>query len=95
MVSTPPRPPPAYGFFRNEFFKERVKPWFCVTFNVIIRMSLKFLKLFRIYWKFHTSILIIFVNFPAFLIIPYYKETNEAWGVCEGVTEKNFFRQPY
>ena len=30
-------PPPVCGFLKNEFSKERVKPWFFVTFNIIIR----------------------------------------------------------
>ena len=35
-LTTPP-PPPPYGFSENVSSKERVKTWFFVTFNIILR----------------------------------------------------------
>ena len=33
---SPPPPPPFCGFFKSVFFRERMTPWFFVTFRIII-----------------------------------------------------------
>ena len=64
---TTPAPPPC-SFSKNVFPRERVKPHFFVTFNIIISLSflkilLRFLKSFR---RFFLSILNIFIDFLDF-----------------------------
>ena len=49
-----PSPPPDCAFSKNVSSKERLKPWFVLTFNIIIshifpENTLKFLKRFRRY----------------------------------------------
>ena len=44
---------PSCGFPKTSFSKERVKPWFFVTFNIIIRYKLpeNFIEIAQIVWK--------------------------------------------
>ena len=71
------------GFSKNASSKERLKPWFLVTFNIIIghifhesfmEIPQVVQKLLRIYLSIFSSI---FINFLGFLTFPCFKETND------------------
>ena len=74
---------PPCGFFKNSLFRERVKPCFFVTFNLII--SQIFPESFidnngsedMMIFIFDVKVLTIFVNFSDFLAFWCYKETND------------------
>ena len=62
--------------------RDRLKPWFFVTFNIIISLIfpenfIEISQVFQKIWRFSPSILTIFINFSDFLIFPCYKETND------------------
>ena len=70
------------GFFKTVSSTERVKPWFFVTFNIIISHILPehFIEISQVIqkiWRFSSSILTIFINFSDFFIFSCYKETND------------------
>ena len=81
---SPPPPPTLCGFSKNLSSKERLKPWFFVTFNIIIsgifpEISLKFLKSFRKYEEFLCQYYLfssIFIEYLDCLTFLCYKETN-------------------
>ena len=82
----PPTPTPTLcGFSKNLSSKERLKPWFFETFNIIIsgifpEISLKFLKSFRKYEEFFCQYYLfssIFIEYLDFLTFLCYKETND------------------
>ena len=68
---------PSCGFLKSESSKENVKPWFFVTFNVIVshnfpQISLKFITSFRSYEEFlcqYYLFLLFFIIFLDFLNI--------------------------
>ena len=73
------------GFSKNVSSKESVKPWFFVTFNIILKnifaeKFIEFPQVVQKIWRNYLSILAIFINFPqffGFLTFPCYKETND------------------
>ena len=73
------------GFSKYVSSKERVKPWFFVTFNIILKHIfpenfIEFSQVFQKIWGNSLSILDIFINFSQFsdfLTLPCYKETND------------------
>ena len=67
-------PPPRYGFLKNVSSRERVKPRFFVTFNIILTYIfpenfIEFTQVVRKIRRSSLSILAFFMNF--------YKETND------------------
>ena len=75
-------PPPLPGFLKNVCSKEKVNPWFFVTFNIIISHIFpeNFIEIPLVaqkIWRFFPSILTIFIDFLDFLTNPCYKETKD------------------
>ena len=71
------------SFFKNVFSRERMKPWFFVTFNIIIihifpENLIGISQIVQKIWRTSPSILTIFISFLNFLTFPSYKETNNA-----------------
>ena len=69
---------PPCGFSINISSREKVKPWFFVTFNNIIshifpKNVIEIPQVVQKIWRFSLSMLTIFINFMTF---PYYKETD-------------------
>ena len=67
-----------YSFSKNSSSRERVRPCYLVTFNIIIShiFSENFIKIRHIVqkiWRFCPSILTIFIEFSDFLTFPCYK----------------------
>ena len=64
--------PPPCGFSKNVSSKERVKPCFFLTFNIILRhifpeKFIEFPQVAQKIWRNSLSILPIFINFPRFI----------------------------
>ena len=62
---------PSCGFSKNISSKERVKPWFFVTFNIILKhifpeSFIEFYGIVQKIWRSFLSILAVFINFPQF-----------------------------
>ena len=60
--------PPPCGFFKNAPFKQSVKPWFFVTFNIIVSHIFleNFIEIPQVVqkvWRLFLSIVAIFINF--------------------------------
>ena len=72
------------SFFKNIFFRERMRPYFFCNFNFNIVTShifpeyviIKIPQVVQKIWRFSPSILALFIYFSDFLTFPYYKETN-------------------
>ena len=102
-------PTPKCGFTQNISSRERVKPWFFVSFNIISHIFpenfIEFPQVIQKIWRFSPSILTIFINFEDFLTYPCHKETNEVsilqmmskfcWKNMKGVCGKNYPRKNY
>ena len=70
-----------YGFSKNVYSRERMKPWSLVTFNFIASYIfpenlIEIPEIFQKIWIFSPPILTIFINFLDFLTFLCYKETN-------------------
>ena len=62
---------PPCGFSKNVSSKERLKPWFFVNFNIILKHIfpenfIEFPQFVQKIWRNSLSILAIFINFPRF-----------------------------
>ena len=74
---------PPCGFLKNVFFKERVKPWFFVTFNFIVRYIypenfIEFAQVVQKIWRNYMSILANFYQFSSiFWIFWHYLVTKK------------------
>ena len=69
-----PLSPPRCGFSKNVSSKERLKPWFFATFNVITSHTftenfIKISKVVQKLWRISLSILAIFIDFHRFFWI--------------------------
>ena len=75
-------PPSNFGFSKNVSSEERVKPWFFVTFNIIISHIFpeNFIGIPQVVQKIRRislSTLAIFIDFLKFLSFPCHKEAND------------------
>ena len=66
---------PSCVFSKNVSSRERVKPWFFLTFNIIIshifpENFIEIILAVQRIWRFSPSILNIFINFSGFLTFP-------------------------
>ena len=73
---------PPCGFFQNVSTREWVKPWFFVTFNIIVspiftENVIEISQVVQKTWIFSLSILTIFINFSDVLTLLCYKEKND------------------
>ena len=73
---------PICGFLKNVSSKERLKPWFFVTVNVIIghifpENFIEIPLVVQKIWRISLTISAIFIDFFGFLTFPCYKETND------------------
>ena len=84
--------PPPCGFSKNASIKEKVKPWFFVTFIVISHIFpqtfIEITQVVQKIWRISPSILAIFIIFVDFLTFSCYKET---WVWTLSSKKKNFF----
>ena len=63
--------PPPCGFSKIVSSEETLKPWFFVTFNIILKHIfpenfIEFPQVVQKIWRISLSILVIFINFPPF-----------------------------
>ena len=80
--------PTPYGFLKHLCYKERVKPWFFVSFNIIIihifpENFIEVTQVIHKLWRISLTILAIFIIFNSFLdfwqfLFLISKETNDA-----------------
>ena len=72
---------PPCSFSKNVSSRERVKPWFFVTFNIMLSQIVleNFIEIPQVVQeiRFSSSVLFIFINFSDFLTFPCYNETND------------------